>query len=60
MSFKFMNGSALFLQIGDLFEGHFNWRGAFYLFLFILMGLLIVGFAVFTGYKTFSSKPKKK
>jgi hypothetical protein len=54
-----MKSLFLLLQIGELFQGHFNWRGAFQLFLFILMGLIIIGFGVFTGYKAFA-KPKKK
>ena len=49
----------LFLQIGELFHGHFNWRGLLQLFLFVLMGAIILGFAIFTGYKAFS-KPRKK
>jgi hypothetical protein len=48
---------ALFLQIGELFEGHFNWRGVLHLCLFLLMALIAIGFAAFAGYKTF--KPKK-
>jgi hypothetical protein len=45
------------LQIGELFRGNFNWRGAFHLFLFILMGAIFGGLAIFLGYKAF--KPKK-
>lgn len=60
LSFKFMNSLALFLQIGELFEGHFNWRGVLYLGIFLLMGLTIIGFTLFAGYKTFRSKPNKK
>lgn len=48
----------LFLQIGELFEGHFNWRGLLHLCLFLLMGLTAIGFAVFVGYKAFQSKKK--
>jgi hypothetical protein len=47
---------ATLLQIGELFEGNFNWRGAFHLFLFILMGAVLVGMTVFLGYKAFKSK----
>ena len=36
-----------FLQIGELFEGHFNWHGLAQLLLFIAMALIAVGFAVF-------------
>jgi hypothetical protein len=35
------------LQIGDLFQGKFNWRGVLHLTLFIIMGLLVIGFSVF-------------
>ena len=45
------------LQIGELFRGNFNWQGVYHLFLFILMGALVVGLGVFLGYKAF--KPKK-
>ncbi len=48
-----------FLQIGELFNGHFNWRGLIQLFLLVLMGLIAVGFGVFVSYKAFQSKPKK-
>ncbi len=58
-SFKFMKNVILLLQIGDLFQGNLNWRGLVQLFLFILMGAVIIGVAGFTGYKAFS-KPKKK
>ncbi|MGI8556004.1 MAG: hypothetical protein ACR2LT_06575 [Pyrinomonadaceae bacterium] len=53
-----MNNIAFLLQIKDLFEGHFNWRGVLYLFLFALMGLTIIGFTAFAGYKTFRQKKK--
>jgi hypothetical protein len=32
------------LQIGDLFEGKFNRRGLIQLIIFIVMGLVVVGF----------------
>jgi hypothetical protein len=48
----------LILQIGDLFNGNFNWRGVFHLFLFIVMGLIVVGFSGFIITKAFKS-PKK-
>ena len=47
------------LQIGDLFQGKFTWRGAYLLFLFILMASVILGFMGFIGYKAFFSKPPK-
>lgn len=46
----------LFLQIGELFEGNFNWRGLAQLLLLVLMALIAVGFAVFVSYKAFKSK----
>ncbi len=49
---------ALFLQIGQLFEGRFNWRGLLYLCIFLLMALTAIGLTVFVGYKTFQSKKK--
>jgi hypothetical protein len=55
-----MFGVLLFLQIGELFKGHFNWRGLFHLALFLLMGAIIIGFAVFIGYKAFQSERNKK
>ena len=45
------------LQIGDLFRGKFSWQGVYHLFLFVLMGAILVGLGVFLGYKAF--KPKK-
>ncbi len=44
------------LQIGELFNGRFNWRGVFHLSLFILMALIIIGFVAFIGYNAFRSK----
>ena len=55
-----MASLVFYLQIGELFQGHFNWRGVLYLCLFLLMALLIIGFTVFAGYKAFQSKPKKR
>ncbi len=49
-----------FLQIRELFEGHFNWYGFLLLILFLLMGLTAAGFAGFVGYKAFQPKCKKK
>ena len=51
---------ALFLQIGDLFNGNFNWRGVFHLSLFLLMFLSIAGLAAFVGYKAFRPNQKDK
>ena len=34
------------LQIGDLFEGKFNRRGLIQLLIFIVMGIVVVGFGV--------------
>jgi len=33
-------------QIGDLFEGKFNKRGLIQLIIFIVMGVIVVGFGV--------------
>jgi hypothetical protein len=55
-----MKSFAFLLQIGELFNGRFTWRGLFHLLLFVLMGLIIVGFAVFAGYKAFQPKKKDK
>ena len=51
---------AFLLQIRELFNGEFSWHGLLLLILFVLMGLIAVGFAVFAGYKAFQPKPKKK
>lgn len=48
------------LQIGELLRGDFNWQGLLLLFLFALMALIAVGFAVFVGYKAFQPKSDKK
>ncbi len=37
----------LLLQIGELLKGNFNWRGVLHLFLFIVMGLIVIGFSIF-------------
>lgn len=55
-----MFGIALLLQIGELFNGNFNWRGVFHLALFLLMGLTIAGLAAFVGYKAFRPNEKSK
>lgn len=54
-----MRSLIFLLQIGDLFQGKFTWRGAFLLFLFILMGFIALGFTAFVGYKVFFSKQQK-
>lgn len=51
-----MSLSAFILQIGELFKGHVNRAGLYHLFLFLLMGGVFLGFAVFLGYKAFKSK----
>ncbi|MCD9189502.1 MAG: hypothetical protein LUM44_24035 [Pyrinomonadaceae bacterium] len=50
----------LLLQIGDLFNGKFNWRGVIQLAIFIVMGLIVVGVGGVIVYKAFSSKGKDK
>ena len=50
---------ASFVQIGELFNGNFNWRGVFHLFLFFLMGSIVIGFSAFIGYKALGSKKDK-
>lgn len=47
------------LQIGDLFQGKFTWRGFWLLFLFALMAFIALGFTFFVGYKVFRSRPPK-
>lgn len=34
-------------QIGELLKGNFNWRGVLHLVLFIIMGLIVIGFSAF-------------
>lgn len=48
----------IFLQIGELFKGNFNWQGVYHLLLFILMALILGGLTIFLGIKAF--KPKDK
>lgn len=55
-----MNFLLLLLQIGDLFNGKFNWRGFIQLAIFIVMGLIVVGVGSVLVYKAFSSKDKDK
>ena len=54
-----MNSLIFLFQIGELFNGNFNWRGLVQLLLLVVMGLIAVGFAVFVGYKAFQPKSKK-
>jgi hypothetical protein len=49
-------GVFILLQIGELFKGNFNWQGVYHLFLFLLMGGMLVGLSIFLGYKAFKSK----
>ncbi|MCY7348846.1 MAG: hypothetical protein LH614_21870 [Pyrinomonadaceae bacterium] len=51
---------AVLLQIQELFNGEFNWRGLLLLLLFVLMGLIAVGLTVFASYKVFQPKSKNK
>ena len=48
--------TTLLLQVGKLLEGEINREGIFVLFLFFLMGAIILGFGFFVGYKAFKSK----
>ena len=48
----------IFLQIGELFKGNFNWQGVYHLALFIVMALILGGLTIFLGLKAF--KPKNK
>ena len=54
-----MKNIALLLQIDELFNGNFNWRGMFHLFLFFVMGAIFVGFSIFISYKALGSKKEK-
>lgn len=49
---------ALLVQIGELFEGRFSWRGVLHLSLFIVMALIALGFFGFVAYKAFYEKKK--
>jgi hypothetical protein len=51
-----MSFCVFIVQIGELLKGNFNWQGVYHLFLFLLMGGLLVGLSVFLGYKAFKSK----
>lgn len=48
------------LQIGELLNGKFNWRGFIQLAIFIIMGLIVIGVGGVIVYKVFSSKGKDK
>jgi hypothetical protein len=50
----------IFLQVGELFDGKFNWRGLFHLGFFIFLGLIVVSFSIWIGYKAFSSGKNDK
>ena len=54
-----MRNIVFLLQIGELLDGNYNWRGLAQLLLLVLMALIAVGFAVFVGYKAFQPKSKK-
>ncbi len=54
-----MKSLIFLLQIGELLDGDFNWRGLAQLLLLVLMGLIAVGFAAFAAYKAFQPKSKK-
>ncbi len=56
-----MNFLLTLLQIGELFDGKFTWRGVVHLGFFIFLGLIFVSFSVWIGYKALSqSKNKEK
>lgn len=55
-----MNFLLLLLQIGDLLNGKFTWRGFIQLAIFIVMALIVVGIGGVIVYKVFSSKGKDK
>lgn len=48
----------LLLQIGDLFQGHFNKRGLIQLLIFLTMGGVIVGFGIWMGINVFRNLKK--
>lgn len=55
-----MNFLLIFLQIGELFNGKFTWRGVFHLFIFVLMGVIIGSFSLWIIYQTFRSGKNTK
>ena len=54
-----MKNIVFLLQIGELLDGHYNWRGLVQLLLLVFMGLIAVSFAVFVSYQAFKPKSKK-
>ena len=54
-----MNFTILLIQIGELFNGNVNWRGVLHLTLFIIMGLIVIGFSVFFVRAVMKAKNKK-
>lgn len=50
----------LLFQVGDLFEGKFNWAGILVLLIFFIMTAIIVGLGVLMIYKSFFSKSENK
>lgn len=50
----------LLFQIGELFKGNVNWRGILHLFLFIVMGLIVIAFSTFFIRKVLEEKNKGK
>ncbi len=54
-----MKTFAFLMQIGELFEGRFNWPGVLALFFFFLMGIVAAGFSGFIIYKALFSSKKK-
>ena len=49
---------AFLLQIGDLVNGKFTWRGFIQLTIFVLMGLVVVGFGIMIVYNVIKSLRK--
>ena len=47
------------LQIQELLDGDFNWRGLLQLLLLVLMALIAIGFTIFAVYKAFQPKRKR-
>lgn len=53
-----MNSVVYLLQIGDLFAGKFNRRGLIQLVIFLVMGLVVVGFGIWIGINVIRSMKK--
>lgn len=49
----------LLIQIGDLLEGKFNWRGFIQLVIFLLMGAVVVSFGAVIVFKALRSNKDK-